>query len=75
VPSYRHRVPAGMGLVVAPGRRHQPATCGIMKVIGLTPLSWRWIIVMAITRGPRGIVTVVPHRYEPRPAAESERKL
>jgi hypothetical protein len=30
------------------------------------------IIDMAITSG---IVTIVPHRYEPRPAAEAERKL
>ena len=29
MPSYRHRVPAGTGLVVGPGRRRQPSTCWI----------------------------------------------
>jgi hypothetical protein len=61
-----------MGLVVGPGRRRQPSRCGIIKVTGLTPLSWRWIIVMALTTG---IVTIIPHRYELCPAAEAERKL
>ena len=57
MPAYRHRVPAGRGLVVGPGRRRQPSTCWINTVTGLAPLSGRWIIVMAITRG---IVTIVP---------------
>jgi hypothetical protein len=72
VPSYRHRVPAGTGLVVVPGRRRQPSTCWIDKVTCRAPFSRGRIIGMVITSGT---MTIVSHRHEPRPAAEAERKL
>ena len=59
MPSYRHRVQAGIGLVVGPGRHRQLSTCWIKKVTCLAPLSWRWIIVMAVTRG---IMKIVPRQ-------------
>ena len=72
MPSYRHRVPAGMGLVVGPGRRRQPSTCWINTATGLAPLSWRRIIGMALTTGT---MTIVSHRYESCPADEVKRQL
>jgi hypothetical protein len=71
VPSYRHRVPAGMGLVVGPGRRRQPSMCWINTATDLAPLSWRRIIGMALTTG---MVTIVTHMYESRLAAEVQCK-
>ena len=59
MPSYRHRVPAGRGLVVGPGRRRQPSTCWINKVTCLALFLWMRLIGMAITKG---IVIIVPLR-------------
>ena len=59
MPSYRHRVPAGRGLVVGPGRRRQPSMCWINKVTCLALFLWMRIIGMAITKG---IVTIVPRQ-------------
>jgi hypothetical protein len=44
VPSYPHRIPAGRGLVVGPGRRRQSSRCGISTATGLAHLSSRRII-------------------------------
>jgi hypothetical protein len=71
VPAYRHRLPAGTGLVVRPGRRRQHSMCWINTATNLAPLSWRRIIGMALTTG---IVTIVTHRYESRLAAEAQCK-
>ena len=51
VPSYLHRVPAGTGLVVGPGRRHQPSTCWI-KVTCLAPFSME--CGSSVWRSPEG---------------------
>ena len=59
MPAYRHRVPAGMGLGVAPGRRRQPSTRWINRVPCLAPFLWRRIIGMATTRE---IVKTFPHQ-------------
>ena len=69
--AYRHRVPAGMGLVLGPGHRRQPSMRGINTATNLAPLSWRRIIGMALTTG---IVTIVTHRYESRLVAEAQCK-
>jgi hypothetical protein len=59
VPSSRHRVPAGTGLVVGPGRHRQLSTCWIKKVTCLAPFLWMQIIGMAITRA---IMKIVPRQ-------------